>query len=148
MFRLRILAGTRVATLTPAFFVASVSRAHGGHSRVVELDYDSGGLLVAARLPEGVTFDYQWNEAHLPELIVSSAGDRLEYLYDERGNREAERLVESAGQVRRSTSFSWNAAGLLESISAGTNPASWLAYDGRGNLLSVTDPQSRSTTFD
>ncbi|NND37925.1 MAG: RHS repeat protein, partial [Gammaproteobacteria bacterium] len=112
-----------------------------------EFDYDAAGLLDFVRLPEGVTFDYRWNEAHLLESVIDSAGNRVEYTYDARGQRISERFVDSVLATRKSTAFEYSARKLLTAVREGANPATVIDYDDARNPVTVTDPNGNGTIF-
>lgn len=138
---------TTLLSYTPRGLIRTIAREYGAQTRLIEFDYDAAGLLDFVRLPEGVTFDYRWNEAHLLESVINSAGDRIEYAYDARGQRISERLVDSALFTRKSVSLEYNARNLLSAVGVGVNPATVIDYDAAGNRTAMTDPNANGTYF-
>ncbi|MHC5112662.1 MAG: hypothetical protein ACYTHJ_22625, partial [Planctomycetota bacterium] len=124
---------------------------------VTETVYDERGLLVSRTQAVGTenerTTTTEWHEDFRLPVRVTRPGQRVETTYDEQGLRKSVTLIDTASGARRTTAFTYTAAGLLASIDGPRTEVAdvlHLAYDEAGNLSQVTnalDHQSH-VTFD
>ena len=134
--------------------VAVTEPVHQGTGKRTTLVYDGMNLVgVVDPLSHGVTYAY--DEVNRLTKTVDALGNTTTYVYDNAGQ------LQSVIDPRNNrTTFTYDAVGRLKSETLpGTLPGPWgyptavvtnYAYDGNGNLTSVTDPlgHATATTFD
>ncbi len=116
-----------------------------GASRVTVNNYDAAGQLQTATTPDGVTLTYGYDAAHNLRTITDNLGHRIEYDYDSRGNRIAERTLDPGGTLIRSVEQSYDLRNYLSQIDTSGSLTQRL-HDTIGNLLSQTDPNNNPPT--
>jgi len=116
-----------------------------GAARVTSYSYDNLGQLLTAITPTGVTLTLSYDAAHYLRSITDNLGNRIEYNYDENGNRNSEVARDPSGVLVRQVQLDFDARDRLSSInSAGS--LTQVVYDAVGNLVSQTDPNNSTTT--
>jgi len=120
-----------------------------GPARTTAYVYDSLGQLTSVTDPKGLVYEYVYDAAHdLQEVwtkkVDGSVYARVEYDYDSRGNRIAERVYNAGGGLATDQTMVHDLRNRLADIEAAItgNTASLTqrVYDAVGNLKTETDP--------
>ncbi|MDZ4143596.1 MAG: DUF6531 domain-containing protein, partial [Burkholderiales bacterium] len=105
----------------------------------------------AAGQPEAQTVNTQWHPSFRLPTRVTETGRTTEYTYDSLGNKLSETMTDSAPGptqgVVRTTAWTYNAQGLVETETAPNGAVSRFAYDTTGNLVSSANALRHTTTF-
>lgn len=116
-----------------------------GVSRTTTYEYDAVGQLIKATMPDGTEQNYIYDSAHYLREIADNLGNRIEYSYDEKGNRTTRLEKDPDGTLIHSTTVAYNARNFSKEINSGGS-AMQMAYDSVGNLTSQTDPNTNPST--
>jgi YD repeat-containing protein len=113
--------------------------------RITRMAYWPDGSLKQVTQPDGSSISYRYDTAHRLVEVADTAGNTIEYVLDNAGNRIAENTRDPAGTLTRTLSRLFNARGeLVTQADASANPTDF-AYDSNGNNTSVTDALGRVT---
>jgi RHS repeat-associated protein len=117
----------------------------GGQTTV--LTYKPFGTVETITLPTGLALTYAYDAAHRLVGWSNNRGESGTYTLDGMGNRTAEQIKDSAGNV------AWNAARTINNINRlsaqteGPNQASSFGYDANGELTRTTNGLNQSTQY-
>jgi YD repeat-containing protein len=79
--------------------------------------YRPTGKLSRITQPGGITFvNFEYDDAERLRALSDQAGNRIDYTLDAAGNRTAEAIKDSANVLRRQLSRTFDAIGMLRSI--------------------------------
>lgn len=113
--------------------------------RITRVAYWPDGSLRQVTQPDGSYISYRYDAAHRLVEVADTAGNTIDYVLDNAGNRIAENTRDPAGTLMRTLSRLFNARGeLVTQADASANPTDF-AYDINGNNTSVTDALGRVT---
>lgn len=113
--------------------------------RITRMAYWPDGSLKQVTQPDGSSISYRYDATHRLVEVADAAGNTIEYVLDNAGNRIAENTRDPAGTLTRTLSRLFNARGeLVTQADASANPTDF-AYDSNGNNTSVTDALGRVT---
>jgi RHS repeat-associated protein len=111
------------------------------------LTYKPYGTVETVSLPTGLVLTYSYDAAHRLTGWSNNRGESGSYTLDDMGNRTAEQIKDSAGNV------AWNAARTINNINRlsaqteGPNQASSFGYDANGELTRTTNGLNQSTQY-
>jgi RHS repeat-associated protein len=111
------------------------------------LTYKPYGTVETVSLPAGLVLTYSYDAAHRLIGWSNNRGESGLYTLDGMGNRTAEQIKDSAGNV------AWNAARTINNINRlsaqteGPNQASSFGYDANGELTRTTNGLNQSTQY-
>ncbi|WP_431112461.1 RHS repeat-associated core domain-containing protein [Variovorax paradoxus] len=111
------------------------------------LTYKPYGKVETVSLPTGLVLTYSYDAAHRLIGWGNNRGESGSYTLDGMGNRTAEQIKDSAGNV------AWNAARTINNINRlaaqteGPNQASSFGYDANGELTRATNGLNQSTQY-
>ncbi|MDR6453877.1 RHS repeat-associated core domain-containing protein [Variovorax paradoxus] len=111
------------------------------------LTYKPYGTVETVSLPTGLVLTYSYDAAHRLVGWSNNRGESGTYTLDGMGNRTAEQIKDSAGNV------AWNAARTINNINRlsaqteGPNQASSFGYDANGELITQTNGLNQSTQY-
>jgi large repetitive protein len=107
-----------------------------GESKTWAYTYDKRGLKLSERTPGQFLTQYEYNEEEKLISIIRPSGKKVGYGYDDDGKLAFTRLYAAGDhqQPVRTTSFSYDPRGLLESYDDGITSGT-LTYDDYGNKL-------------
>jgi len=111
-------------------------------------EYDGVGNLLSVRLPGGGSLRYSYEEAGLLERVEDSKGNYIRYFYDREGNRIREEVRDQDGELKRYIDLEYDELNRLFRVINQGNVLEERRYDGNGNLLSLTDANGYSTSYD
>ena len=112
-------------------------------------DYYPTGLIQRITRPDGSFVEYEYDDAHRLTAIEDAVGNRIEYMLDDMGNREAETIKDPSGNVRKSLTRTYNTLNrLIHVVNSNGTDTTTFGYDDNGNRTSVTDPLGYETTYD
>ena len=121
---------------------------------VTEYDYDSNGLLInrkdAAGTSDEITTTFTWDTGLRAVLTAVVPGQTIEYTYDANGRMLTKTIRDTQAQSipytttgnTRTTSYSYNAQGLVASIDGprtDVNDVTTYSYDANGDVHKVTN---------
>ena len=110
----------------------------------VSQTYDANGNLLtltdALNHASSFTYDSVVNKI---TSLTDPLNHQAQLTYDSKGN-----LLTSTDQNNETTTYAYNAFGLLTDITDSLNEKTTLDYDGEGNLVTVTDPLGNVTRFE
>ena len=124
----------------------------GGLTRTTTITYDTAGQVKTITTPDTMVLTINYDLNGRIVNVVDNLNQRIEFTYDEEGNREQSQTVESDGTtlssilvesydtLNRVTSMIQPHTGGLESIQQ-------LKYDSTGNLNSITDPKGQESAL-
>lgn len=125
--------------------IEKTSAADPGETTTFE--YDAAGNLRKVIAPDGSFVSYSYDPAGRTDGMADSAGNATHYTLDEQGRRTLEETTDPDGTLAQRTGRVIDALGRLEKLQgAMPGETTQYAYDGDGNLESVTDPLSHKTT--
>lgn len=130
-------------------FVASRTDFNG---HVTQYTNDARGLETsrteAVGTAEARTITTAWHGSFRLPLEVNEPGRRTEYGYDASGNRLSQTITDTASGESRTTTFTYTAQGLPDSIDGPRSDVSdvtRLDYDSQGNLTAITNALNQVT---
>jgi RHS repeat-associated protein len=107
--------------------------------------YDKAGQLVEVTQPDGSLLRYTYDSAHRLVRIEDGRGNRIVYTLDAAGNRIAENVYDATNALARTRSRVYDSLNRLYQDLGAQNQATTYAYDGNGNVLTITDPLGHKT---
>ncbi len=116
-----------------------------GAIRVTTNEYDPVGQLIKTTLPDGTEQNYVYDAAHDLREISDNLGNKIEYIYDTRGNRVQELIKDPDGTLVRSTTSAFDMRNYVKSIN-NDGSITQLDNDATGNVSIQTDPNLNPTT--
>nr|WP_256228269.1 RHS repeat-associated core domain-containing protein [Variovorax sp. YR750] len=117
----------------------------GGQTTV--LTYRPYGTVETVSLPSGLVLTYAYDAAHRLTGWSNNRGESGTYTLDGMGNRTAEQIKDSAGNVAWSVARTINNINRLSGRTEGANQSSTFGYDANGELTSSTNGLNQSTNY-
>lgn len=117
----------------------------GGQTTTIT--YKPYGTVEAISLPTGLVLTYTYDAAHRLIGWSNSRGESGTYTLDGMGNRTAEQIKNSAGNVAWSVVRAVNNINRLSARTEGPNQTSTFGYDANGELISATNGLNQSTQY-
>jgi RHS repeat-associated protein len=121
---------------------------------VTQFTRDTHGQVLskteAAGLPEARTVTTKWDSERRLPLLVTEANRETHYLYDTQGRTLERTVIDSSSGSSRTTRYSYNPQGLLESVDGPREDVvdiSHYDYDAQGKLARVTNALGHVTTI-
>lgn len=111
------------------------------------LTYKPYGTVETVTLPAGLVLTYTYDAAHRLTGWSNNRGESGTYTLDGMGNRTAEQIKDSAGNVAWSVARTVNNINRLSSKTEGPNQSNTFGYDANGELISSTNGLSQSTQY-
>ncbi|WP_307703011.1 RHS repeat-associated core domain-containing protein [Variovorax paradoxus] len=111
------------------------------------LTYKPYGTVETVSLPTGLVFTYSYDAAHRLSGWSNNRGDSGIYTLDGMGNRTAEQIKDSAGNVAWSVVRAINSINRLSSKTEGTNQTESFEYDGNGDLSRAKNALNQYTQY-
>lgn len=142
-----------------------------GGQQTTTLTYNPTGTLATLALPTGLVLSYSYDAAHRLTGWTNNRGESASFTLDAMGNRTAEQIKNSAGNVAwaaaksvnainrvasasqgqgaaaQSSSFGYDANGERTQSTNGLNQSTRLGLDGLRRVSTVTDPANASATL-
>ncbi|MEN5060697.1 RHS repeat-associated core domain-containing protein [Luteimonas sp. TWI1416] len=113
--------------------------------RTVSIDYWPNGLIRKVLHAGGTGIEYKYDAALRLHQIQRGNGSSISYLLDNAGNRVAEEVRGSSGDLTRKVNRIYDQFGrILTQADAQGNPSDY-SYDVNGNIVDVTDSLGRVT---
>jgi RHS repeat-associated protein len=112
-----------------------------------QYSYDTHGNLYSITYPEGNTITLTYNLGDRLIEIRDNLDDRIQYGYDDQGNRISEDIVDPQGAIKKSLDYTYDEYNRLHTLVNPDSTSTVLQYDGRGNVTAITDPKTQTTTF-
>ncbi|MBW8828405.1 MAG: RHS repeat protein [Burkholderiales bacterium] len=94
----------------------TVKPADGGTAQVTTYSYDAAGQLKQVTLPDAVTLQYTYDDAHRLTGITDGAGNTVTYTLDNAGNRAGETLKDAGGTLARNITRVFDALGRVQQV--------------------------------
>ncbi|SOD24121.1 RHS repeat-associated core domain-containing protein [Variovorax sp. YR752] len=117
----------------------------GGQSTT--LTYKPFGTVETITLPAGLVLTYTYDAAHRLTGWNNNRGESGTYTLDGIGNRTAEQIKDSAGNVTWNTARTINNINRLSGRTEGANQSSTFGYDANGELTRSTNGLNQSTQY-
>ena len=117
----------------------------GGQTTV--LTYKPYGTVETISLPSGLVLTYTYDAAHRLTGWSNNRGESGTYTLDGMGNRTAEQIKDSAGNVAWSVARAINNINRLSSKTEGPNQTHTFGYDANGELINSTNGLNQSTQY-
>jgi RHS repeat-associated protein len=111
------------------------------------LTYKPYGSVETVSLPTGLVLTYTYDAAHRLTGWSNNRGESGIYTLDGMGNRTAEQIKDSAGNVAWSAARAVNNINRLSSKTEGPNQTSTFGYDANGELTRSTNGLNQSTQY-
>ncbi|WP_177192781.1 RHS repeat protein [Variovorax sp. OV084] len=111
------------------------------------LTYKPYGTVETVSLPTGLALTYTYDAAHRLVGWSNNRGESGTYTLDGMGNRTAEQIKDSAGNVAWSVARTVNNINRLSGRTEGANQSSTFGYDANGELTSSTNGLNQSTQY-
>ncbi len=114
------------------------SRSVGG--AVMQFTYTPFGEVATVTDADGVVLNFGYDGAHRLTSIHDALGNSIQFNLDVAGNRTQEQVLDRNGNIRQSSSSTYNALGELTSVVDGLDQTVFSAgfndsYDANGNLV-------------
>jgi len=122
-----------------------LTRSRGGLT--TSYSYDLAGNLTTINLPEGRAVSFIHTPYGAISSIQDSAGNRISYSYDSRGNRTREEIHDPGGALQFFVEYAYHATGLAAGITRADGSSEELRYDAVGNLVSRINALGKTTSF-
>ncbi|KQW56486.1 RHS repeat-associated core domain-containing protein [Variovorax sp. Root411] len=117
----------------------------GGQTTV--LTYKPFGAVETVSLPTGLVLTYPYDTAHRLTGWSNNRGESGTYTLDAMGNRTAEQIKDSAGNVAWSVARTVNNINRLSAKTEGPNQTMGFGYDANGELTRSTNGLNQSTNY-
>ncbi|WP_440534412.1 RHS repeat-associated core domain-containing protein [Variovorax sp. YR566] len=117
----------------------------GGQTTV--LTYKPFGTVETVTLPTGLVLTYTYDAAHRLMGWSNNRGESGTYTLDGMGNRTAEQIKDSAGNVAWNVARTVNNINRLSGKTEGPNQSNTFGYDANGELTSSTNGLNQSTQY-
>ena len=111
------------------------------------LTYKPYGTVETVSLPTGLVLTYSYDPAHRLTAWSNNRGESGLYTLDGMGNRTAEQIKDSDGNVAWNTARTINNINRLSAKTEGPNQASSFGYDANGELITQTNGLNQSTQY-
>ncbi|WP_165909723.1 RHS repeat-associated core domain-containing protein [Variovorax guangxiensis] len=111
------------------------------------LTYKPFGSVETVALPTGLVLTYTYDAAHRLTGWSSNRGESGTYTLDGMGNRTAEQIKDSTGNVAWSVARTINNINRPSGRTEGPNQTSSFGYDANGELTTATDGMNQSTRY-
>ncbi|MDQ0568350.1 RHS repeat-associated protein [Variovorax paradoxus] len=111
------------------------------------LTYKPYSTVETVSLPTGLVLTYSYDAAHRLIGWSNNRGESGSYTLDGMGNRTAEQIKDSAGNVAWNAARTINAINRLSAQTEGPNQASSFGYDANGELTRSTNGLNQSTQY-
>jgi RHS repeat-associated protein len=111
------------------------------------LTYRPHGTVETVSLPSGLVLTYAYDAAHRLIGWSNNRGESGIYTLDGMGNRTAEQIKDSAGNVAWNVMRTINSINRLIGRTEGSDQSSTFGYDANGELTRSTNGLSQSTNF-
>lgn len=118
-----------------------------GSQQPTAFSYNATGTLATLSLPSGLVLSYVYDDAHRLTGWSNNRGESGTYTLDAMGNRTAEQIKDSAGNVVWNTARTINNINRLSAKTEGTNQTSLFGYDANGELTRATNGLNQSTQY-
>jgi RHS repeat-associated protein len=107
--------------------------------------YTASGQLNVVTLPDGSTYDYDYDNAHRLTKITNYAGETINYTLNDMGGVTAMTLKDAGGNTKKSFTATYDVLNDRLTLvgSGGANETTSYAYDGMRNRTSTTDANSK-----
>ncbi|PIF75062.1 RHS repeat-associated protein [Variovorax sp. 54] len=116
-------------------------------AQTTTLTYKPFGTVESVTLPSGLVLTYTYDAAHRLTGWSSNRGESGSYTLDGMGNRTAEQIKDSAGNVAWSVARTVNNINRLSASTEGPNQANTFGYDANGELTRTTNGLNQSTQY-
>ncbi|MGF6348361.1 RHS repeat-associated protein [Variovorax sp. W2I14] len=116
-------------------------------ARTTTLTYKPYGTVETITLPTGLVLTYTYDAAHRLTGWSNNRGESGTYTLDGMGNRTAEQIKDSAGNIAWNTARTINNINRLSANTEGPNQASSFGYDANGELITATNGLNQSTQY-
>lgn len=117
----------------------------GGQTTV--LTYKPYGTVETVSLPNGLVLTYAYDAAHRLIGWSNNRGESGAYTLDGMGNRTAEQIKDSAGNIAWNVARKINELNRLELKTEGLNQTRKFVYNTSGDLTSDTNGLNQTTTY-
>jgi len=111
------------------------------------LTYKPFGTVETITLPTGLVLTYTYDAAHRLTGWSNNRSESGTYTLDAMGNRTAEQIKDSAGNIAWNTARTINNINRLIAKTEGPNQASSFGYDANGELITATNGLNQSTQY-
>jgi RHS repeat-associated protein len=111
------------------------------------LTYKPYGTVETVSLPTGLVLTYSYDAAHRLTGWSNNRGESGTYTLDGMGNRTAEQIKDSAGNVAWNAARTINAINRLSAQTEGPNQTSSFGYDANGERIRSTNGLNQSTQY-
>ena len=114
---------------------------------VTQYSYDTHGNLSSVTYPEGNSITFTYNLGNRLIEIRDNLNNRIQYGYDDQGNRTSEDILDPQGTLKKSLDYTYDVYNRLSTIVNPDSTTTVYGYDGRGNVTAITDPRNNTTSF-
>ena len=116
-----------------------------GNPRTTSYTYDGVNQVQTVTTPDGVVLTYAHDAAHDLRSITDNLGNKIEYLYDLKGNRIRNDTKDPDGTLVRTIHTAYDIRDRVVQINA-AGSITQLVNDAVGNLTAETDPNQNPGT--
>ncbi len=125
--------------------------AGGGLTRASTITYDAAGQIKTVTTPTNILLTFNYDLNGRVSNIVDSLNQRIEFVYDEEGNRINNQTLESDGSTLAFTMMQTfdtlnRLATSIQPHIVGLDSVQQFEYDGTGNLDRFIDPKGQEST--
>lgn len=101
--------------------------------------YDAAGRISQVTLPEGSEIYIEYDSVDRISAIQNQAGDRIEYVLDEAGNRTSERIEDSTGSIHYVISRVFDELNRVVDVVGVDGSIQRFGYDVNNNVVASTN---------
>ncbi len=112
--------------------------------RTFSYTYDNAGQMISSTSPDGIVITYVYDEAHDLRSITDNLGNKVEYLYDENGNRTETKTFDPDSTLIRQVTMDYDTRNFVKEIN-NAGSITQLLTDAVGNVASATDPNTNQS---
>ncbi|MYY80838.1 MULTISPECIES: DUF6531 domain-containing protein [unclassified Streptomyces] len=142
----------RGATTTYDYDAEQRLKEENGPSGKQTYTYDDRGNIKTVTSPRGKVTRYDYDTKSNLESETSPSGAKTTYTYDPAGRQltttDPRGNVEGADPAKYTTTNTYNAAGLLETVTDPAGHVTTYGYDDNGNQKKITDAAGRVTEYE
>ena len=119
----------------------------GPNQAVTAFVYDAIGQITKITRPNGAVLDYVYDDARRLMSVATGDGEKIEYTHDAMGGVTKREIKKADTTITFTQSQTFDEMGRLLSRIGATSQTTTFGYDKASNLTTVTDPRSNAYGF-
>ena len=128
----------------PRGWLLSQTQTSAAGVRTSSYTYDNAGQMVGSTSPDGIAITYVYDEAHDLRSITDNLGNKVEYLYDTKGNRTETKTFDPNNTLIRQVTTDYDIRNFVKEIN-NAGSVTQILTDAVGNVATATDPNTNQS---